>query len=199
MIRTARPDRMATTGPLSEPAIPVSPQTAGPAVPEREIAPGGVSGCSAMPGSEKVQPARQSWRIQGGAGHRRTPRRPRCRHGEDRPMGAGRPTLRRPQGSDPTAGFGNGNVKPPEILDGVGGDHLLVGAQHVGGAAAPPSGFGRVGEVEHGRIRAPVGQGQLRGEVGVVLPHRVQHHRDELGHGVRRAGCRIKTGGKDEG
>ena len=57
---------MATTGPLSEPTILVSPQAAGPAVPEREIGPGGVSGCSAMPGSEKVQPARQSSRIQGG-------------------------------------------------------------------------------------------------------------------------------------
>ena len=65
-IGTIRPDRMATTGPLSEPAIPVSPQTAGPAVPEREIGSGDVSGCSAMPGSEKVQPARQSSRIQGG-------------------------------------------------------------------------------------------------------------------------------------
>ena len=31
-----------------------------------ESVPGGVSGCSAMPGSEKVQPARQSSRIQGG-------------------------------------------------------------------------------------------------------------------------------------
>ena len=52
-----RPDRMATTGPLNEPAIPVSPQTAGPAVPERESGPGGVSGCSAMPGAWKSQPA----------------------------------------------------------------------------------------------------------------------------------------------
>ena len=57
---------MATTGPLSESATPVSPQTAGPAVPERGIGPGGVSGCSAVPGSEKVEPARQSSRIQGG-------------------------------------------------------------------------------------------------------------------------------------
>ena len=65
-IGTIRPDRMATTGPLSEPTIPDSPQTAGPAVPERGIGPGGVSGCSAMPGSAKVQPARQSSRIQGG-------------------------------------------------------------------------------------------------------------------------------------
>ena len=65
-IGTIRPDRIATTGPLSEPTIPDSPQAAGPAVPEREIGPGAVSGCSAMPGSEKVQPARQSWRIQGG-------------------------------------------------------------------------------------------------------------------------------------
>ena len=30
------------------------------------MAPGGVSGCSAMPGSEKVQLARQSSQIQGG-------------------------------------------------------------------------------------------------------------------------------------
>ena len=61
-----RPDLIATTGPLSEPALPVSPQTAGPPVPERGIGPGGVLGCCAMPGSEKVQPARQSWQIQGG-------------------------------------------------------------------------------------------------------------------------------------
>ena len=65
-IGTIRPDRMATTGRLSEPALPVSPQATRPAVPERGICPGGVSGCAAMPGSEKVQPARQSWRIQGG-------------------------------------------------------------------------------------------------------------------------------------
>ena len=32
----------------------------------------------------------------GGAGHRRTPRRPRCRHGKDRPMGAVEPGLQRP-------------------------------------------------------------------------------------------------------
>ena len=69
-IGTIRPDRIATTGPLSEPTIPVSPQAAGPAVPEREIGPGGVSGCSAMPESEKVQPARQCSRIQGAGGHR---------------------------------------------------------------------------------------------------------------------------------
>ncbi len=56
-IGTVSPDRMATTGPLSEPTRPVSPQAARPAVPEMEIRPGGVSGCSAMPGSEKVQPA----------------------------------------------------------------------------------------------------------------------------------------------
>ena len=64
-IGTVRPDRMATMGPLSEPTIPVSPQTAGPAVPERGIGPGCVSGCPGMPESEKVQPARQSWRFQG--------------------------------------------------------------------------------------------------------------------------------------
>ncbi len=56
-VGTIRPDRMATTGTLSEPAIPASPQAAGPAVPERGIAPGGVSGCSAMPGTGKTQPA----------------------------------------------------------------------------------------------------------------------------------------------
>ncbi len=52
--------------PLSEPTLPVSPQAAGPAVPERGIGPGGVPGCSGMPGSEKVQPAPPSSRIQGG-------------------------------------------------------------------------------------------------------------------------------------
>ena len=41
-------------------------QVEGSAVPETEIGAGGVSGCSGMPGSEKVQPARQSSRIQGG-------------------------------------------------------------------------------------------------------------------------------------
>ncbi len=72
-IGTIRPDRMATTGPLSEPAIPVSPQAARPAVPEKEIGPGRVPGCSAMPGTWKSQPApQQSSRIQG-PGHRRTP------------------------------------------------------------------------------------------------------------------------------
>ena len=65
-IGTVRPDRITTAGPLSEPALPVSPQTAGPAVSERGIGPGGVSECCAMPESEKVQPARQSWRFQGG-------------------------------------------------------------------------------------------------------------------------------------
>ena len=66
-----RPSAPRSSGSLSGPAIPVSPQAAGPAVPEREIGPGGVSGCSGMPGSEKVQPARQSSRIQG-SGHRRS-------------------------------------------------------------------------------------------------------------------------------
>ena len=42
------------------------PTGAGPAVLRGESGPGGVSGCSGMPGSEKVQPARQSSRIQGG-------------------------------------------------------------------------------------------------------------------------------------
>ena len=51
---------------VSGPAIPVSPQAARPAVSERETGPGRVPGCSGMPGSEKVQPARQSCRIQGG-------------------------------------------------------------------------------------------------------------------------------------
>ena len=43
-IGTIGPDRIGTTGPQSEPAIPVSPQAAGPAVPEREIGPGTGSG-----------------------------------------------------------------------------------------------------------------------------------------------------------
>ena len=61
-----RPRALRSSGSLSGPAIPVSPQAARPAVSERGIGAGGVSGCSGMPGSEKVQPARQSWRIQGG-------------------------------------------------------------------------------------------------------------------------------------
>ena len=82
--------------PLSEPAIPDSPQAAGPAVPERDIGAGVVPGCSGMPGAWKSQPARQSSRIPG-AGHRRTPWRLRCRHGEGRPIGAGKPGLQRPR------------------------------------------------------------------------------------------------------
>ena len=61
-----RPKVARSSGSLSGPAIPVSPQAARPAVSERGIGAGGVSGCSGMPGSEKVQPARQSSRIQGG-------------------------------------------------------------------------------------------------------------------------------------
>ena len=64
-IGTIRPDRIVTTGLLSEPTIPVSPQGGRPAVSEKKTGPGGVSGCSGMPRSEKVQPARQSSRIQG--------------------------------------------------------------------------------------------------------------------------------------
>ena len=90
------PRALRSSGSLSGPTIPVSPQAAGPAVPERENGAGGVSGCSGMPGSEKVQPARQSSRIQG-SGHLRTPWRLRCRHGEDRPIGAGKPGLQRPR------------------------------------------------------------------------------------------------------
>ena len=90
---TVGADRMATT---ERTAIPASPQAAGPAVPESDIGAGGVPGCSGMPGTWKWQPARQSWRIPG-PGHRRTPWRLRCRHGEDRPMGAGKPSLERPR------------------------------------------------------------------------------------------------------
>ena len=116
LVGTIRPDRIATTGPLSEPTIPVSPRAAGPAVPEREIGPGGVSGCSAMPESEKVQPARQSSWIQGAGGHHRTSRRPRFRHGEDRPMGAGNPGLQRPR---------NDRSFPPLEVKAVKSDHPL--------------------------------------------------------------------------
>ena len=61
-----RPRAARSSGSLSGPAIPDSPQAARPAVSERGIGAGGVSGCSGMPGSEKVQPARPSSRIQGG-------------------------------------------------------------------------------------------------------------------------------------
>ena len=61
-----RPRAARSSGSLSGPEIPVSPQGGRPAVSERGIGAGGVSGCSAMPGSEKVQPARPSSRIQGG-------------------------------------------------------------------------------------------------------------------------------------
>ena len=59
---TVGPDRMETT---ERTAIPVSPQAAGPAVPETQISAGGVPGCSGMPGAWKSQPARQSSRNQG--------------------------------------------------------------------------------------------------------------------------------------
>jgi len=56
--RTIASGRLAPTEwrSLSEPAIPVSPQAAGPAVPETEIGAGGVPGCSGMPGAWKSQP-----------------------------------------------------------------------------------------------------------------------------------------------
>ena len=56
-IGTIRPDRIATTEPLSEATIPVSPQAARPTVSEREIGAGGVPGCSGMPRTWKFQPA----------------------------------------------------------------------------------------------------------------------------------------------
>ena len=52
-----RPRGLRSSGSLSGPTIPVSPQAAGPAVPEREIGAGGVPGCSGMPGAWKLQPA----------------------------------------------------------------------------------------------------------------------------------------------
>ena len=52
-----RPRAPRSSGSLSGPTIPVSPQAAGPAVPERGIGPGRVPGCSAMPGAWKSQPA----------------------------------------------------------------------------------------------------------------------------------------------
>ena len=55
--RDGWPDRIATTGPLSKPTIPVFPQAARPAVSERETGPGRVPGCSSMPGAWKSQPA----------------------------------------------------------------------------------------------------------------------------------------------
>ena len=61
-----RPSVPRSSGSLAGPAIPVSPQATRSAVSERETGPGRVPGCSGMPGSEKVQPARQSCRIQGG-------------------------------------------------------------------------------------------------------------------------------------
>ena len=73
-IGTIRPDRIGTTGPLSEPTIPVSPQAAEPEAPETEIGAGGVPGCSAIPGAWKSQSARQSSRIPGTGDRRsRTP------------------------------------------------------------------------------------------------------------------------------
>ena len=74
--------------PLNEPAIPGSPQSAGPAVPERVIGAGGVPGYSGMPEAWKRQPTRQSSRIRG-EGHGRTQRRPRCGRGYARPGGGG--------------------------------------------------------------------------------------------------------------
>ena len=123
-----RPRTPRSSGSLSEPAIPVSPQAAGPAVPERGTGPGGVSGCSAMPESEKVQPARQSSRIQGAGGHRRTPRQPRCRHGEDRPKGAGKPGLQRPRHDR--------RFPPPGVKDvpSYGWTTYKRGVAHGGGA-----------------------------------------------------------------
>ena len=93
-IGTVRPGRIANTGPLSEPTIPVFPQAARPTVSERGIGTEGVPGCSGRPRAWKSQPV--PGRARGIRGQDcRTPRRPRCRQGEDRPTGAGKPVLQR--------------------------------------------------------------------------------------------------------
>ena len=112
--------------PLSEPAIPDSPQAAGPAVPERDIGAGGVPGCSGMPGSWKSQPARQRSRIPE-SGHRPTPWQLRCRHGEGPPMGAGKPGLERPR---------NDRRFPPRGVKAVGSQRWAIrkgGGAHLDG------------------------------------------------------------------
>ena len=63
-----------------------------------------------------------------GAGHCRTPRRPRCRHGEDRPMGAGKPGLERPRNDL--------RFPPPGVKDvaSYGWTTYKRGVAHGGGA-----------------------------------------------------------------
>ena len=102
-------------------------QVEGPAVPETEIGAGGVPGCSGMPGAWKSQPARQSSRIPG-AGHGRTPWRLRCRHGEDRPIGAGKPGLERPRNDR--------RFPPPGVKDvaSYGWPPFTRGVAHTGGS-----------------------------------------------------------------
>ena len=113
-------------------AFPVSPQAAEPAVPETGIGTGGVPGCSGMPGAWKSQPARQSSRIPR-AGDRRRPWRLRCRHGEDRLMGAGKPGLERPRHDR--------RFPPPGVtpVPSYGWTTYKRGVAHVGGS---PGGAG---------------------------------------------------------
>ena len=70
---------------------------------------------------------RQSSRIQG-PGHRRRPWRLRCRHGEGRPTGAGKPGLQRPRNDR--------RFPPPGVKDvaSYGWTTYKRGVAHVGGA-----------------------------------------------------------------
>ncbi len=72
-------------------------QAAGPAVPERNIGPGTGSGMLWHARGLEMAACPANLADSGGSGHHRTPRQRRCRHGEDRPMGAGEPGLERPR------------------------------------------------------------------------------------------------------
>ena len=86
-----------------------------------------------------------------------------------------------PQGPEAVARLGNGNAQPPQIGQSVRFDLLLPRSQPVGCLSASPAAVGRVGVVESCLPPTPVGQGQLRGEEGIVLSGRGQEDRDEEG------------------
>ena len=102
-------------------------QVGGPAVPERGIGPGGVSRCCRMPATWKWQPTRQSSRLRG-EGDLRRPWPLRCRHGEDRPTGAGKPGLERSRKDR--------RFQPPGVKDvaSYGWPPYKAGVAHVGGS-----------------------------------------------------------------
>ena len=115
------------------------------------------------------------------------------RGGPHRHPHLGGPPNLHPQRPGPAPTSRNRNVQTPQVADGVRFDPLPTRPQAVGPRPASPAPMGRVGVVEPRLLPPPVGQGQLRGEQGVVPSGRGQHDRDEQD----RRGPRVQGGGRE--